>query len=208
MPGVSSDAIKRSVAAARGAGGGAFGAGSSVGGSMGDGVASGISSRAGAAEAAARALVDRAKRAMQAFAKIFSPSRLFADDIGAPIAEGVAAGISSAAPSAATAAADLVALAAASAAAQSATQTIPLPPVTFAPGTAAAANAAATAASLGPAPDGRFGGGDGGDLIIEQLNLTVQTSEPITEEGGAAFGRGFQRTVSDGTSRFRARTAG
>jgi hypothetical protein len=203
MPGISSDAVKRSVQAARGAGGGAREAGSSVGSSMGSGVASGINSQAGAAEAAARNLVARAKAAMQSFAKIFSPSRLFRDEVGAPIGEGVAIGIDDQAAATARAAADLVALAAASAAAQAATATIPLPPVTFTPGTTAAANAAAAAAAAGPGAGVPPGGG--GDLIVQSLTLILQTAEPITEEAGAAWAAGFRRTIAGGDARFAAK---
>lgn len=208
MPGAASDAVKRAVQAGRNAGGGAREAGSSVGSNLGGGVVSGINSQAGAAEAAARNLVARAKAAMQAYAQIFSPSRLFADEVGAPIGEGVAVGIGSSAADAATAAADLVALAAASAAAQLATATFPVPPVSLTPGTAAAATAAATAAAQGPAAPFPPAGGGGGDLIVQQLTLNVTTTEPITEEGGAAFAAGLQRTIAGGDARFRAKLSG
>lgn len=64
-----------------------------VGSMIGQGLASGMYSALGAVTAAANALVAQAERAAQAKAKIHSPSRLFRDNVGKYIAQGVAVGI-------------------------------------------------------------------------------------------------------------------
>ncbi|MEX2784442.1 tape measure protein [Streptococcus sp. H49] len=60
---------------------------------IGQGLASGMYSALGAVTAAADALVAEAERAAQAKAQIHSPSRLFRDNVGRYIAEGIAVGI-------------------------------------------------------------------------------------------------------------------
>ena len=60
---------------------------------IGQGLASGMYSALGAVTAAANALVAQAERAAQAKAKIHSPSRLFRDNVGRYISQGVAVGI-------------------------------------------------------------------------------------------------------------------
>lgn len=60
---------------------------------IGQGLAQGMYSALGAVTAAANALVAQAERAAQAKAKIHSPSRLFRDNVGKYIAQGVAVGI-------------------------------------------------------------------------------------------------------------------
>ena len=60
---------------------------------IGQGLAQGMYSALGAVTAAANALVAQAERAAQAKAKIHSPSRLFRDNVGKYIAQGVAIGI-------------------------------------------------------------------------------------------------------------------
>ena len=64
-----------------------------VGSMIGQGLASGMYSALGAVTAAADALVAQAERAAQAKAKIHSPSRLFRDNVGRYIAQGIAVGI-------------------------------------------------------------------------------------------------------------------
>lgn len=60
---------------------------------IGQGLAEGMYSALGAVTAAANALVTQAERASQAKAKIHSPSRLFRDNVGRYIAQGIAVGI-------------------------------------------------------------------------------------------------------------------
>lgn len=64
-----------------------------VGSMIGQGLASGMYSALGAVTAAANALVAQAERAAQAKARIHSPSRLFRDNVGRYIAQGIAVGI-------------------------------------------------------------------------------------------------------------------
>ena len=64
-----------------------------VGDMIGQGLAQGMYSALGAVTAAANALVAQAERAAQAKAKINSPSRLFRDNVGRYISQGVAVGI-------------------------------------------------------------------------------------------------------------------
>lgn len=65
----------------------------SIGVMMGQGLAEGMYSALGAVTTAANALVVQAERAAQAKAKIHSPSRLFRDEVGRYIAQGIAVGI-------------------------------------------------------------------------------------------------------------------
>lgn len=65
----------------------------SIGYYIGQGLASGMTSSLGAVTAAANALVAQAERAARAKAKIHSPSRLFRDNVGLFIGQGVAVGI-------------------------------------------------------------------------------------------------------------------
>lgn len=64
-----------------------------VGTMIGQGLAQGMYSALGTVTAAANALVAQAERAAQAKAKIHSPSRLFRDNVGRYIAQGIAVGI-------------------------------------------------------------------------------------------------------------------
>lgn len=64
-----------------------------IGAYIGQGLASGMMSALGSVTAAANALVAQAERAARAKAKIHSPSRLFRDNVGRYIAQGVAVGI-------------------------------------------------------------------------------------------------------------------
>ncbi|MGT2969123.1 hypothetical protein [Streptococcus azizii] len=64
-----------------------------VGAMIGQGLAQGMYSALGSVTAAANALVAQAERAAQAKAKIHSPSRLFRDNVGRFISQGVAVGI-------------------------------------------------------------------------------------------------------------------
>lgn len=65
----------------------------SIGVYIGQGLASGMMASLGSVTAAANALVAQAERAAQAKAKIHSPSRLFRDNVGIYIGQGVAVGI-------------------------------------------------------------------------------------------------------------------
>lgn len=65
----------------------------SIGVYIGQGLASGMMASLSSVTAAANALVAQAERAAQAKAKIHSPSRLFRDNVGRYIAQGVAVGI-------------------------------------------------------------------------------------------------------------------
>lgn len=71
----------------------------SIGKSLGDGLANGLRAALGVVKSAANALVAEANRAAKAKAKIHSPSRLFRDEVGMPIAEGLAAGMQKGTPS-------------------------------------------------------------------------------------------------------------
>ena len=71
----------------------------SIGRSLGDGLAAGLRAALGTVKSAANALVAEANRAAKAKAKIHSPSRLFRDEVGMPIAEGLAAGMQKGTPS-------------------------------------------------------------------------------------------------------------
>ena len=64
-----------------------------VGSMIGQGLANGMYSALGAVTAAANALVYQAERAARAKARIHSPSRLFRDNVGRYIAQGIAVGI-------------------------------------------------------------------------------------------------------------------
>ena len=66
----------------------------SAGSMIGQGLAQGMMSALPAVTAAANALVAQAEKAAQAKAKIHSPSRLFRDNVGRFISQGVAVGIS------------------------------------------------------------------------------------------------------------------
>lgn len=81
------------VSAIRSTGMSGAGAMRSVGAMIGQGLAQGMYSALGAVTAAANALVAQAERAAQAKAKIHSPSRLFRDNVGRYIAQGIAVGI-------------------------------------------------------------------------------------------------------------------
>ena len=64
-----------------------------AGAQIGNGLAQGMLSALGAVTAAANALVAQAERAAQAAAKIHSPSRLFRDNVGIYLGQGLAVGI-------------------------------------------------------------------------------------------------------------------
>lgn len=70
-----------------------YGAAFSAGKHIGDGVAAGLRSALGSVRSAANAIVSQANRAAAAKAKIHSPSRLFAKEVGKPMARGVAVGM-------------------------------------------------------------------------------------------------------------------
>ncbi|MGQ7395553.1 tape measure protein [Streptococcus suis] len=82
-------AINQSVSAIRSG----YGAMQSAGNYIGQGLAAGMNSALGAVRAAANALVAEAERAARAKAQIHSPSRLFRDQVGVYIGQGVAEGI-------------------------------------------------------------------------------------------------------------------
>lgn len=86
-------AMSAMIAAVRSAGMSGVGSMNYIGAMIGQGLAAGMYSALGAVTAAANALVAQAERAAQAKAKIHSPSRLFRDNVGRYIAQGIAVGI-------------------------------------------------------------------------------------------------------------------
>lgn len=88
-------AMSAMVAAVRSAAMSGVGSMNYIGAMIGQGLAAGMYSALGAVTAAANALVAQAERAAQAKAKIHSPSRLFRDNVGRYISQGIAVGIMS-----------------------------------------------------------------------------------------------------------------
>ena len=86
-------AMSSLMASVRAAGMSGVGSMRAIGAYIGQGLASGMMSALGSVTAAANALVAQAERAARAKAKIHSPSRLFRDDVGIYIGQGVAVGI-------------------------------------------------------------------------------------------------------------------
>ena len=86
-------AMSSLMSAVRSAGMSAVGSMRSIGAYIGQGLASGMMSALGSVTAAANALVAQAERAAKAKAEIHSPSRLFRDNVGIYIGQGVAVGI-------------------------------------------------------------------------------------------------------------------
>jgi tape measure domain-containing protein len=86
-------AMSAMIAAVRSAAMSGVGSMNYIGAMIGQGLAAGMYSALGAVTAAANALVAQAERAAQAKAKIHSPSRLFRDNVGRYIAQGIAVGI-------------------------------------------------------------------------------------------------------------------
>ncbi|MCO4473091.1 Phage tape measure [Streptococcus infantarius subsp. infantarius] len=86
-------AMNSLMASVRAAGMSGVGSMRAIGAYIGQGLASGMMSALGSVTAAANALVAQAERAARAKAKIHSPSRLFRDNVGRYIAQGVAVGI-------------------------------------------------------------------------------------------------------------------
>lgn len=86
-------AMNAMIAAVRSAGMSGVGTMNYIGAMIGQGLAAGMYSALGAVTAAANALVAQAERAAQAKAKIHSPSRLFRDNVGRFISQGIAVGI-------------------------------------------------------------------------------------------------------------------
>lgn len=91
--GRATSAMNTLMSAVRSAGMSGVGSMRSIGVYIGQGLASGMMSALGSVTAAANALVAQAERAAQAKAKIHSPSRLFRDNVGRYIAQGIAVGI-------------------------------------------------------------------------------------------------------------------
>lgn len=91
--GRATSAMNALMSAVRSAGMSGVGSMRSIGVYIGQGLASGMMASLGSVTAAANALVAQAERAAQAKAKIHSPSRLFRDNVGRYIAQGVAVGI-------------------------------------------------------------------------------------------------------------------
>lgn len=91
--GQSTSAMQALMNAVRSTGMAGVGAMRGIGAMIGQGLAAGMYSALGAVTAAANALVAQAERAAQAKAKIHSPSRLFRDNVGRFISQGVAVGI-------------------------------------------------------------------------------------------------------------------
>ena len=88
-------AMNAMIAAVRAAAMSGVGSMNYIGAMIGQGLAAGMYSALGAVTAAANALVAQAERAAQAKAKIHSPSRLFRDNVGRYISQGIAVGIMS-----------------------------------------------------------------------------------------------------------------
>lgn len=86
-------AMSSLMASVRAAGMSGVGSMRAIGAYIGQGLASGMMSALGSVTAAANALVAQAERAARAKAKIHSPSRIFRDNVGRYIAQGVAVGI-------------------------------------------------------------------------------------------------------------------
>ncbi|GGE26264.1 tape measure protein [Streptococcus himalayensis] len=91
--GQSTSAMQALVSAVRSTGMAGVGSMRSIGAMIGQGLAAGMMSALGAVTAAANALVAQAERAAQAKARIHSPSRLFRDNVGRFISQGMAVGI-------------------------------------------------------------------------------------------------------------------
>lgn len=91
--GQSTSAMQALMNAVRSTGMAGVGSMRGIGAMIGQGLAQGMYSALGAVTAAANALVAQAERAAQAKAKIHSPSRLFRDNVGRYISQGVAVGI-------------------------------------------------------------------------------------------------------------------
>lgn len=91
--GAAASAMNTLMSAVRSSGMSGVGSMRSIGVYIGQGLASGMMASLGSVTAAANALVAQAERAAQAKAKIHSPSRLFRDNVGRYIAQGVAVGI-------------------------------------------------------------------------------------------------------------------
>lgn len=91
--GASTSAMNALMSAVRSAGMSGVGSMRGIGAMIGQGLAAGMMSALGAVTAAANALVAQAERAAQAKAKIHSPSRLFRDNVGRFISQGIAVGI-------------------------------------------------------------------------------------------------------------------
>lgn len=91
--GRAASAMNTLMSAVRSAGMSGVGSMRSIGVYIGQGLASGMMASLGSVTAAANALVAQAERAAQAKAKIHSPSRLFRDNVGIYIGQGVAVGI-------------------------------------------------------------------------------------------------------------------
>lgn len=86
-------AMNAMIAAVRAAAMSGVGSMNYIGAMIGQGLAAGMYLALGAVTAAANALVAQAERAAQAKAKIHSPSRLFRDNVGRYISQGIAVGI-------------------------------------------------------------------------------------------------------------------
>ncbi|SCA90016.1 Phage tail length tape-measure protein [Streptococcus macedonicus] len=91
--GTAAGAMNALMSAVRSAGMSGVGSMRAIGAYIGQGLASGMMSALGSVTAAANALVAQAERAARAKAKIHSPSRLFRDNVGIYIGQGVAVGI-------------------------------------------------------------------------------------------------------------------
>lgn len=91
--GRASSAMNALMSAVRSAGMSGVGSMRSIGAMIGQGLAQGMYSSLGSVTAAANALIAQAEKAAKAAASIHSPSRLFRDEVGRYIAQGVAVGI-------------------------------------------------------------------------------------------------------------------
>ncbi|SFC83325.1 tape measure domain-containing protein [Streptococcus gallolyticus] len=91
--GRASSAMSALMGAVRSAGMAGVGSMRSIGAMIGQGLAQGMYSSLGSVTAAANALIAQAEKAAKAAASIHSPSRLFRDEVGRYIAQGIAVGI-------------------------------------------------------------------------------------------------------------------
>lgn len=98
IPGVAKTAVSGAVTETRGLSNPAYQGGALIGAQIGDGILGGLASRKGPIARAVRDIVNDALAAGRRAAESESPSKLFARELGVPIAEGVATGIAAGQP--------------------------------------------------------------------------------------------------------------
>ncbi|HEY8544740.1 MAG TPA: hypothetical protein VIL36_06820 [Acidimicrobiales bacterium] len=200
MPGVARRSMEDAVAAAGEGGAGAYTTGHGVGSDIGQGLADGVVSRIGAAVGSVISMVASMAAAGRRAAQTGSPSRLFRDEIGIPIGQGIAVGIDESAELATAAVRRLVEDAANVATAQFAAAEITAPVVQVAPEVALAASSVATAAAASSGPPPVI---VRGDLIVQ-----VPPGTPITQQGAREFAQAFRTSIATSDARVAARLIG